>query len=58
MVEENTQTIVEPNNFTLTIKMNAKREVYGEYTVKADTFEELEERSARAQALFGRRIGL
>jgi len=53
MVEQ-TQTIEEPNAFVMTIKMNAKREIYGEYTVKADTAEDLATRLDQAGQLFVR----
>lgn len=38
----------------MTVKVNAKREYYGEYTVRADSEEELEERLAYAGQLFDR----
>lgn len=43
-------------NFTMTIKVNAKREVFGEYTVKADTIEELRELNAQIKQLFEQTI--
>lgn len=43
---------VTPQKYSITVKMNAKREVYGEYTVRADTFEELETELGKVSALF------
>jgi len=45
-----------PDRYSINIKVSAKRELYGEYTVKADTYEELEEQLERVGALFLRQI--
>ena len=37
--------------YDITIKIDAKRQVYGEFTVKAHTFEELQKRLAETKAL-------
>jgi len=43
---------VEQAKYSINIKVSAKQEVYGEYTVKADTFEELETELEKVGALF------
>lgn len=53
MDTEATQT-VEAKPFSMTIKVNAKREYYGEFTVRADTKEELEDNLVYAGEVFHR----
>ena len=48
---------VSPERYSVNVKMNAKRELYGEYTVKADTLEELEKDLTAVSTLFRRHIG-
>lgn len=52
MEEENKQ--IEAKPFSMTVKMNAKREMYGEVSVRADTSEELEEKLMTALDIFYR----
>ena len=47
---------VETAKYAVTVKINAKREVYGDYAVRADTFEELQSELARVGALFMQHI--
>jgi hypothetical protein len=50
---EKTESTIETPNYSITYKINAKREGYGEFTVKAESAEVLEERAAEAsQMLF------
>jgi hypothetical protein len=43
---------VDTQRYSITVKMNAKREAYGEYTVRADTIEELAEESNKVKQIF------
>lgn len=42
--------------YSMTIKVNGKGESSGEYTVRADTFEELQQRNIEVKDLFRRTI--
>lgn len=52
MEEESKQ--IEAKPFSLTMKMNAKGEIYGEVSVRADTSDELEDKLIAALDIFHR----
>ena len=47
---------VDAKPFSMTLKMNAKREFYGEFTVKADNIDDLEKNLALAGGIFMRHV--
>ena len=52
MEEQSKQVDTKP--FSITIKVNAKREFYGEYSVRAETLEELEDNLTSVGVMFDR----
>jgi len=49
---ETFETTVRPYKFSINVKVNAKREVYGEFKVNADNIEELRQGLKDVKALF------
>lgn len=47
---------IEQARYSINVKVSAKRELYGEYTVKADTIEELESDLEKVGVLFLKQI--
>lgn len=49
---EETESTIKPYKYSINIKVSAKREVYGEFKVSADTTEELQEALKKVKELF------
>lgn len=47
---------VTPQKYSITVKLNAKLEAYGEYTVRADDFKELEDELEKVSTLFAKTV--
>jgi hypothetical protein len=48
---EKTESTIETPNYSITYKINAKQEGYGEFTVKAESTEVLEQRVGEASQI-------
>ncbi len=49
---EETENTLKPYKYSINVKVSAKREVYGEFKVNADTFEELREALKKVKEIF------